>query len=407
MRARVALAAAVLALLGVATPAAAEHRTNPTAGEVSRAQQAARERAAAVGAAEARLALADAALQRVGAAAERMVEAYNGARVALGRARAAAQAADAAAQAADAEVAAQRAAMGRLAAASYRSGGNLVLVGALLSADGASGFLQGAGMVQQISRKQADRLGTLHAAEVIQRVAQQASRASLEEVAAAAAKAERARAEAAAAVARQQQQVATLSGQREQLALEAAAARERAGQLAAARTAYLAAARERALREAAEQRARELAEQAKAKPEPVNEPPVYEGGDPARGNSTAGQGQTAVEYAKAQVGKPYQWAADGPDSFDCSGLTMMAWRQAGIRLDHYSVAQWDQGRHVSRDQLRAGDLVFFADDTSDPSTIHHVGIYVGDGRMISAPQTGDVVKYSSVDRSGYIGATRP
>lgn len=410
MRVRVALTAALLAAVGLTGPAVAD-RGHPSAGEVSRAQQAARDKAAAVGAAEARLALADAALQRVGAAAERMVEAYNGARVALEQARVQAAAADAAQRAADAEVSAQRVAMGRFAAASYRSGGSLVLVGALLSADGPRSFLESAGMVQQLSRKQADQLGMLRAAEITERLTQQAARASLQQVAQAAAKAERARAAAATAVVEQQQQVAALSAQREQLALQAAAARVRAGQLAQARVAYLEAERERKIREEAERRARELAAQrdraAAAGGSGVDQPPVYTGGDPARGDSTAAQGRRAVAYAKAQLGKPYQWAAAGPDSFDCSGLTMMAWRQAGIRLDHYSVAQWGQGRHVSRDQLRAGDLVFFADNTSDPSTIHHVGIYVGNGQMINAPQTGDVVKYSSIDRSDYIGATRP
>lgn len=412
MRARGLLTAAVLVAVAIATPASAD-RSHPSAGEVSRAQQAARDKAAAVGAAEAKLALADAALARAGAAAERMVEAYNGARVALEHAREQAAAADAAQRAADAEVGAQRTAMGKFAAASYRSGGNLVMVGALLSADGPRSFLEGAGMVQQLSRKQADQLGMLRAAEVTQRLTQKAARASLEQVAKAAAKAEKARADAAAAVVRQQQQVAALSAQREQLARQAAAARMRAGQLAQARAAYLEAERERKIREAAERRARELAEQQQRDREHAssggssNEPPVYTGGDPARGDSTAAQGRRAVEYAKAQLGKPYEWGADGPDSFDCSGLTMMAWRQAGIRLDHYSGAQWDEGTHVSRDELRPGDLVFFADDTSDPSTIHHVGIYVGDGQMINAPQTGDVVKYASIYRSDYIGATRP
>jgi cell wall-associated NlpC family hydrolase len=86
---------------------------------------------------------------------------------------------------------------------------------------------------------------------------------------------------------------------------------------------------------------------------------------------------------------------------------MMAWRDAGIALDHYSQSQYGAGRHVGRFELRAGDLVFYGDNPADPRTIHHVGIYAGDDRMINAPQTGDVVSYASVDRADYVGATRP
>jgi cell wall-associated NlpC family hydrolase len=408
-RAGIAAVTAVLAV-ALASPAAADP-SGPSAGQVSQAQQRAHERAAAVGAAEAKLALADAELQRLGAAAERLVEAFNGARVRLGKARAAAAEAAAAQQAADAEVTEQRHAMGQFAAASYRSGGNLAMVGALLCADGPRSFLERLGTVQQLSRKQTDQLGRLRAAEVQQRLAKQAAAASLAEVEKATAAAQRARAAAATAVLQQQQKVAALSAQRETLARAAAAAKQRAGQLAAARASFLEAERERKAREEAERRAREIAEQQAASgsgsDSGIDDPGPAPSGSPATGHSTAAQGRVAVRYAKAQLGKPYEWGADGPDSFDCSGLTMMAWRQAGISLDHYSASQYNQGTHVSRSDLRPGDLVFYADDTNDPSTIHHVGIYVGDGMMINAPQTGDVVKYASIDRPDYIGATRP
>jgi cell wall-associated NlpC family hydrolase len=401
-----ALLAALLST-ALAAPAAADP-SGPSAREVSQAQQKAQQRAAAVGAAEARLALADAELNRLGAQAERLVEAFNGARVRLQKAQAAAVVADTARQAADAEVSAQRRAMGQFAAATYRSGGNLAMVGALLSSDGPRTFLQRLGTVQQLSRKQSDQLGRLRAAEVTQRLAQQAAAASLADVQRATDTARKAQQAAAAAVLDQQRTIAVLSAQREQLARAAAAAKQRAGQLKAARASFLEAERERKAREAAERRAREIAQQqAAGGGAGIDEPGPPPAGSPADGHSTAAQGRTAVRYAKAQLGKPYQWGASGPDTFDCSGLTMMAWRQAGIDLDHYSASQYNQGTHVARGDLRPGDLVFFADDTNDPSTIHHVGIYVGDGQMINAPQTGDVVKYSSIDRSDYIGATRP
>ena len=101
------------------------------------------------------------------------------------------------------------------------------------------------------------------------------------------------------------------------------------------------------------------------------------------------------------------WGQGGPVGFDCSGLALWAWGQVGVYLPHYSGYQYTSGPHVSRSNLRPGDLVFWAYNTSDPGSIHHVAIYIGGGRIIQAPQTGDVVKISYMWSSGYIGATRP
>ncbi|MCK2213978.1 NlpC/P60 family protein [Actinomadura sp. ATCC 31491] len=86
---------------------------------------------------------------------------------------------------------------------------------------------------------------------------------------------------------------------------------------------------------------------------------------------------------------------------------MRAWERAGVRLDHWTGTQWTAGPHVPLDQLRRGDLLFFARDTSNPATIHHVGIYVGRGQMVHAPQTGDVVRVAPIGRGDLVGATRP
>lgn len=109
----------------------------------------------------------------------------------------------------------------------------------------------------------------------------------------------------------------------------------------------------------------------------------------------------AVAYATAQLGKPYRYAAVGPDEFDCSGLTMMAWAQAGVSMPHYSAAQGAMFPRVPDDQLSPGDLVIYYSDQ------HHVGIYVGDGMTISATQTGDFVRLQPVFRSGFQFAVRP
>jgi cell wall-associated NlpC family hydrolase len=109
----------------------------------------------------------------------------------------------------------------------------------------------------------------------------------------------------------------------------------------------------------------------------------------------------AISEARAQLGKPYAWGGSGPNSFDCSGLTAWAWRAAGVSLPHNAAAQQGMGRSVSRGDLQPGDLVFFG------SPAYHVGLYVGDGMMIHAPTTGDVVKMTSLSyMSDYSGATR-
>jgi peptidoglycan DL-endopeptidase CwlO len=121
-------------------------------------------------------------------------------------------------------------------------------------------------------------------------------------------------------------------------------------------------------------------------------------------NATAA---AAVRAALGQVGKPYRWGATGPASFDCSGLTRFAYAHAGLTLPRTSRQQWSAGRHVEVEGLRPGDLVFWANDPADPSTIHHVAMYAGQGLMVHAPHTGALVRVDALRPSGYAGATRP
>jgi len=115
----------------------------------------------------------------------------------------------------------------------------------------------------------------------------------------------------------------------------------------------------------------------------------------------SGRAAAAVQYALAQVGDAYVYGAAGPNAFDCSGLTMMAWAQAGVALPHSSSAQYSSGPHVAQSDLQPGDLVFYY------SPISHVGIYIGNGMIVHAanPSTGVVV--SSVNSMPYSGAVRP
>ncbi len=122
---------------------------------------------------------------------------------------------------------------------------------------------------------------------------------------------------------------------------------------------------------------------------------------PSYNGPASGRAAVAVREAYNKLGSPYKWGAAGPDRFDCSGLTMWAWGKAGVSLPHNSRAQFSSGRKVARSDWQPGDLLYFG------SPIHHVAIYVGGGKMISAPQTGDVVKLRSAMRNDYAGATRP
>ncbi|SDY21286.1 Cell wall-associated hydrolase, NlpC family [Micromonospora pattaloongensis] len=114
-----------------------------------------------------------------------------------------------------------------------------------------------------------------------------------------------------------------------------------------------------------------------------------------------GAAGTAVRFACAQIGKPYVWAAEGPDGYDCSGLTLAAWRQAGVQLPHNAAAQMEATTPVGRAELRPGDLVFYYAD------VHHVGMYVGNGWIVHASQTGVPIKMAKVDASPISGYGRP
>lgn len=115
-------------------------------------------------------------------------------------------------------------------------------------------------------------------------------------------------------------------------------------------------------------------------------------------NARAGK---AIEFALAQIGDRYVWGASGPDGWDCSGLTSVAWSKAGVSLPHSSAQQYSSGDKVPRSQLQPGDLVYFY------SPISHVGMYLGNGRMVHAPNPGRRVEISPISQMPYTGATRP
>ena len=184
--------------------------------------------------------------------------------------------------------------------------------------------------------------------------------------------ADRAQADAAAAVARAQAAVA-----------EAASAEQQLGERKRDADARIATA-ERLLR------ALSPAERRDRNGPNVSAPPI----------TGAGIGVAALRAAASQLGKPYRWGAEGPGSYDCSGLTSWAFAHAGVTLPRSSSQQALVGTPVSWNEMQPGDLVFYYRPVS------HVGIYAGDGKFINAPQSGDVVRYQNVSRAAFSGARR-
>ena len=291
---------------------------------------------------------------------EKVTEQYNDARILLAKRTAQAKTASAKATAAAKTVSTFKGRIKQLVASESRSD-PFGTFGAMLSSDSAADFVSQASIIDVVSSRRAAVLA-------------EASKAS--------AAATKAAADAKVAQAAAAKLTHDLSAKRTQLAKQAAQSKAMFDRLSASeRQAFLdsqAAPVERASRN-----------ETRTDPPSVSAPPA------------SGGAATAVAAAKSKLGSPYVWAAAGPSTFDCSGLTMWAWAQAGVSLPHSSSMQYSSGPKVSVSSLQPGDLVFYG------SPIHHVALYVGGGQVIHAPQTGDVVRYASVDMMPIVGAVRP
>ena len=438
-RATVVLAATAALACGM-TPVltASADPVYPSAQQVREAQGAALSKAGQVSAAQAQYAAASARLADVQARAEMAAESYNGARLLLQQRTAAAR------SAADRATAAQRTAdaasdkVVQLAAQAYMNGGaDLGGLETVLSSNGPQEAIDRASGMAIVSDLRSQVLQQASATSVVAGVLQrQAAQAQAQQVAAAQ-EAERARARAQAtaegaqaetvAIQRQQSELVTqlaalqhtsvaLEGQRQAgLKAEAEArAAAAAKALAERRAREEAARREAAQREAdrkeadrkeAERRREERRRQASAPapapvdppaPAPVDPPPPR--ADPPPAPTRGGVG-AVIAYAQAQIGEPYLWGAEGPGSWDCSGLTMKAWQQAGVYLSHYTGAQWAETRRVPISQRQPGDLIFYG---SSGGNSHHVGLYVGGDQMIEAPHAGASVRYANIWRGDIV-----
>jgi cell wall-associated NlpC family hydrolase len=369
----------------------------PSTAQINAAENRVRQQQAALGAQQGRLSAAAAQLASLQAQAEVLTERYDRVLVDEQRAAAAYRATEASLTYAQrAETASQRR-LAALAAQEFESGGGFGSMTAMLGdASGPQGYLSEVGLGQVLAQRGADTLAASQANDVVAGVFRKQARDLLV--------AERADLRAAgqlklaveAAVARQLAFVQAARAQRNKLAGNLARAKAREAALQAAGQAALAA--------KADAAAASAAAAAGSSAEGPTQAPAWAWSSGA----TATQGDIAANWALTQLGKPYRWGAAGPDTYDCSGLTMQAWAHAGVQLLHYTGYQWVEGPHVALDQLRRGDLLFYATNTSDPSTIHHVGIYLGGGMMVDAPYTGAFVRIDSIYApGGLIGAVRP
>ena len=417
---------AVTVTLGPA--ATADHRDPvPTQEQVDRAAGAVADKTRDVAAIRASLVLANQRLEHASMLAEVAAEEYNAAMWHLSEARAEVKKADARAAAAKQAVADQRDDIAALVTQSYRGGAQLDQLNALFSAAGPSGVMDGYGAVHSVG-------DTMQAAFDRYRAANALAKVAVAKAADARAKAERmaagasaARDRATSAANEAQAASSSIAAEKSRLLDELATAQGISVRLATERQSALEEqARERAaaaMRASAEKDAREPAEQeapaqssqhknrssqnpklsprsssdASPSPSPSPSPPPSPAPIPAPSPPPAPSGgaNQAIAFAKAQLGEPYSWGAAGPGSWDCSGLTMMAWASAGRSLPHWSVGQYLATSHISSSQLRPGDLLFWGTSSSS-SSIHHVAMYLGGGMMIHAPRTGQDVQIVSM-----------
>ncbi|MFH8867371.1 MULTISPECIES: C40 family peptidase [Streptomyces] len=295
-----------------------------------------------------------------------------------------------------------RRALGSYAAAQYRNGG-IAPMATFLLAENPQGYFDQSRLMDRATERQqkaVDEVRKQQASAAKQRAEAVESLETLTETQAALASSKKdvqsklteARGLLSRLTAEEKARLAELEREKE------AEAKEKAARLAARQAAE---AKERA---AAEEKAREEA----AKESGGGSGPGSGSGtgtDPGTGSGAGGgyaaKAEKVLAFARAQIGKPYVWGASGPSSYDCSGLTQAAWREAGVDLPRTT---WDQvkiGTRVATSDLRPGDLVFFYDDIS------HVGIYKGDGMMIHAPKPGANVREESIYSMPIHGSVRP
>lgn len=429
VRPAVRVAMAVVSTIAVTVPltgaAVADPRDPgyPSQQRIEKAQKDVADKQRSVAAIQGAMAAAQSRLLAAGVAAEHAAEAYNGARWRLQVAHEASAAAKQREADALQAVERQRSSIVTLVTESYQNGTELNTATALVTDEGPEGMMNRYAVVQSAGDSMQaayDRFRAVSAEAKDARAQaaraekkQKALAAEARDLAVQASDLAMAASAAAAQINEQKQQLVQELAKAENTTLELATQRQAALQRIAERKAAAAArakevAEQAALRKAAAAARKDAKKADSAKPDlnnnrpgdeedttgiaaPVPAPPMVF--NPAPNQEVAVK--RAIAYAEQQIGKPYQWAAAGPGTFDCSGLTMQAWAAGGKLLPHYSVAQFYQSTRISMKDAKPGDLLFWSNNGS-PSGIHHVALYIGDGEFIEAPYTGATVRYNTI-----------
>ena len=330
-------------------------------------------------------------LERQGERISVLDEQYNRARLRVEEADSTFAATEKHLRAAERRYRAARARLARHAVDAYMHGAPAALVERLVTSNGADLPLRQQ-YVETATGNERQAIDDLQVAREDLTVRERKATDARTQARAAAAAAQRNRSAVERAVAVQNTVLSKVQGELAQLVAveQARRAQEEARRVQRELAARVAAERARARTSAARATTSTPRQQADPKrPPPQSAPPVGRGA------------AAAVGEARRQIGKPYVWAAAGPDSFDCSGLTQWAWRAGGVRLSHSTYAQWDETPHIPISALQPGDLVYFGDD------LHHMAIYSGGGMMIEAPYTGTTVRERPLRTKDLAGATRP
>jgi peptidoglycan DL-endopeptidase CwlO len=389
-----------LVLAVVAGPAMASpgNGSAPSKQDIARSQQQVSELSGSIAQQRAALQKDRAALQQLMVDAAAKVEAYQAAQIRLQQAQESAALARRAASRASRSFATTQDELGRMAADQYMSGGVVAPALALAFSDTSDVLTQAATMTV-LADHQRLLVDHARATSIVSDVMSHRANTALARVRTDTAALAKARDDAKRALDQQQSQIDDLVARINALNAALGKAQTTVSNLSAARASWLS--------QQATQGSGNSGGSDGSGSSPTPDPTPTTNPTPTPTPPPSGHGAAAaVAYAVAQLGKPYVYGGSGPDVFDCSGLTMRAWEAAGVALYHSAIYQYAQSTPVTRAQAQPGDLVFFADGPRY-TDIYHVGLYVGNGTMIEAPYTGEVVRYASVDRDSLFGFARP
>lgn len=280
---------------------------------------------------------------------------------------------------------AQRAQVAELTVQELQEGTSTSALGSMLGSDGPRDLLERASAYSSIDQALTARLAALDARQVVHAAAAREARTALDEQEEAAARRKAAQVSIDGAIRRAEDAaVATRKQRRNLLAQLATVQRSPLAEVTRAQDAI-----DRHLDESGPDVPAE--QPSEPDPRPTMSHPSTPKPPPADPPTASGSKvETAIAFAKRQLGEKYVWGGAGPSSWDCSGLTMRAWQAAGVNLSHYAGSQYTQTKKVAVSRIKRGDLLFWSD--GGPGSIYHVALYLGGGQMIHAPRPGRSVE---------------